>query len=248
MRIRLLSDLHLEFESFRYEHQGEDVVVLAGDIDVKGKALAWAKESLAQVPVLYVLGNHDFYGKAYPRLLDTLKAEAAGSNVSVLENDVVTIEGTNFFGCTLWTDFALHGDPRIYGAHCQSVMTDFKRIRFSNNFSKLRSVDVAGIHRTSRAWLDQALAARAGERNVVITHHAPSARSLPEAFFEDDASAAYASALDEMVERHAPALWLHGHEHASADYRIGACRVVTNARGYPDEPNAAFDPNLVVEI
>lgn len=248
MRVRLLSDLHLEFEDFRFEERGEDVVILAGDIDVKGKALAWAKANIPRVPVLYVLGNHDYYGKSYPRLVSTLKAEASGSNVRVLENDVVTLNGVNFLGCTLWTDFALLGDPRVYGAHCQALITDFKRIRFSEKFSRLRSVDVATVHRRSVEWLKQSLAAHAGETNVVITHHAPSARSLPTKYHNDDVSPAYASALDGLVEHYSPALWLHGHIHTTSDYRIGSSRVVCNARGYPDEPNEYFDPGLVVDI
>ena len=32
MKVRLLSDLHLEFEPFDLSYQGEDVLVLAGDI------------------------------------------------------------------------------------------------------------------------------------------------------------------------------------------------------------------------
>jgi hypothetical protein len=32
------------------------------------------------------------------------------------------------------------------------------------------------------------------------------------------------------------------------DYRIGATRVLSNQRGYPDEPANGFDPALVVDL
>jgi hypothetical protein len=41
---------------------------------------------------------------------------------------------------------------------------------------------------------------------------------------------------------------VHGHTHHRVDYRIGATRVLSNQRGYPDERVAAFDPALVVRL
>lgn len=83
----------------------------------------------------------------------------------------------------------------------------------------------------------------------MVTHHAPSLRSVPTEWRDDLMSAAYASNLDWLVEESGAALWVHGHIHSSADYMIGRTRVVCNPRGYwPDQPNPAFRPDLVVEV
>ena len=43
-------------------------------------------------------------------------------------------------------------------------------------------------------------------------------------------------------------LVLHGHLHRQSDYRLGDTRVVCNPRGYPNQRNPSFVPDLVIEI
>lgn len=248
VKIQIFSDLHIEFEDLAIDTCGADVVVLAGDIHTKDRGLKWAIENIPDIPVMYVLGNHEFYGGAYPKLVDTLKTQAAGTNVHILEKGVVHIDGVNFLGCTLWTDFNLFGDPRLTGYECQQLMTDYRRIRISPRYSKLRSVDVAAIHRQSLEWITKTLEQHAGECNVVVTHHAPSVRSLPKYRAQEAASAAYASNLDHVIEEYAPAVWIHGHLHNSSDYHVGDCRVVCNPRGYAGEENSEFMPACYIEV
>ncbi len=108
MRLWILSDLHLEFGPVELPRVEADVVVLAGDVHKGRRGLAWARERFAATPVVYVLGNHEYYGEALPRLREKLEGEAAGSSVHLLENRAVEIGGVTFLGCTLWTDFELH--------------------------------------------------------------------------------------------------------------------------------------------
>ena len=248
MNIQILSDLHIEFGDFKLSPGEADVVILAGDIHTKGRGVQWAIENIPDKPVLYVLGNHEFYGKAYPKHIDELKAACAGTNVQVLEQETVTIDGVNFMGCTLWTDFELFGNARVSGYECQQIMSDYKKIKLSPKYSKFRSIDVAAIHRRSRQWLEAELEQHAGHTNVVITHHAPSPKSLPPGSEDKVTNAAYVSQLDPMIESYLPHLWLHGHLHSSSDYLLGDCRVVCNPRGYPDSLNSGFDENLLIEL
>ena len=248
MKILVLSDLHIEFEDYQVNFSGVDVVVLAGDIHVKEYGYRWALENIKNIPVVYVLGNHEYYGKAYPRLVEKLKEESAGSNIHILEKDVVHIDGVNFLGCTLWSDFELLGDPRIAGFECQQVMTDFKKIRLSPKFSKLRSIDVAAIHRQSLSWLRYELEKLNNQVNVVVTHHAPSRKSVLEHYKEDIISSAYASNLESVIEKHNPKYWIHGHLHNSSNYTVGKTQVVCNPRGYSGERNADFDDNFIIEV
>lgn len=248
MKIQVLSDLHIEFDDFAIDSDDMDAVILAGDIHVKDKGVLWALEHIEDKPVFYVLGNHEFYGKAYPKLIESLKTLTQGTHVHVLEKDVYTFNGVNFMGCTLWTDFELFGDARLAGFQCQQVMTDYKKIRRSPSFAKLRSVDVALIHRQSKAWLEQELVRRKGEKNVVISHHGPSAMSLPEQYKTDIVSAGYVSNLEPFIEDYQPSYWVHGHLHNSSRYQIGTCEVVANPRGYPMERNVDFDARYCVEL
>ncbi len=64
MKIRYLSDLHVEFTGYMpswIPPIGEDMVVLAGDIGVGVKGIEWAQQAFRDRTVLYVLGNHEFY-------------------------------------------------------------------------------------------------------------------------------------------------------------------------------------------
>ena len=156
------------------------------------------------------------------------------------------MDGVTFLGCTLWTDFELFGDPHIAGYEATQKMTDYKKIRVSPTYSRLRSVDTATIHHRSRRWLDSALRESSGDV-VVVTHHAPSLKSLPGLRHDDLMSAAYVSNLDEFVRRSNADLWIHGHLHGTSDYTLGATRVLCNPKGYPDEYNDKFIADLVVE-
>lgn len=248
MKIQFLSDLHIEFAPFDYPSCDSDVVVLAGDIHTKHQGVQWALDNIQDKPVIYVLGNHEFYGKTYPKLIGELKNLARGSNVHVLENEVVTIDGVNFFGCTLWTDFEIFGDPRIAGYHCQQRMTDYKKIKKLPGYSKIRSLDTAIYHRHSVEWLGAALAVRQNEVNVVVTHHAPSKRSAPEHYWEDLTLAAYVSDMEAFIAAHQPAMWIHGHLHKSSDYTVGKTRVLCNPKGYPGEQHTGFDPHKMASV
>lgn len=247
MRIQILSDLHIEFQPFNFLDTDADVIVLAGDIHVKEKGVTWAIENLPHKPVIYVLGNHEYYGKAYPKLVKDLKDYALGTNVHVLENNSVTIENVTFLGCTLWTDFELFGNPRLAGYEATQKLTDFRRIRVSPQYSKLKSIDAALICKKSISWLKTTLSLELG-KVVIITHHAPSKKSIPIQYKEDILSAAYASNLDDLVFDSGVLIWIHGHLHNQLDYKIGSTRVICNPRGYPDELNNSFNPQLVVEI
>lgn len=249
MKIRLLSDLHLEFAEFELDTSDIDVIVLAGDIHVGTKAIDWLKKYNLEVPIIYVAGNHEFYSQKYPGLINAMKQMSSVlKNVYFLENDSISLDGVRFHGCTLWTDFALLGEPQIAGFYCQQNMNDYKKIRREPSYSKIRSIDIAAIHQKSKQWLSESLTRSTERTNVVITHHAPSPRSIEEIYRDDLLSAAYASNLTSFIDEHRPQFWLHGHLHSSADYMEGATRVICNPRGYKHELNDRFDPAFSLTI
>lgn len=248
MKIQLLSDLHLEFGYYHYCPTDADIVILAGDIHVGEKALEWIKRSIADKPVIYVLGNHEYYRHSYPQLVEGIKQAAQDSHIHVLEKDLVTIDGVNFLGCTLWTDFALFDDPRVAGFHCQQVMNDYKKIRLSVNDNKVNSVDIAHIHHHSLKWLGEQLSKHQGQQNVVVSHHGPTMQSVPLHRQKELTSAGYVSELSGFINHHMPVAWVHGHLHTNADYYVGNCRVMANPRGYPDTGNLDFNDQFYFEV
>lgn len=247
MRLHVLSDLHLEFEAFEPPAIEADLVVLAGDIGLGVRGIRWAKEAFGERPVVYIPGNHEYYRNAIPALTEKLLAEAAGSNVHVLDNGVLEFGGVSILGSTLWTDLALYGNPIIGAASVADVMMDFKLIRLSPQYRRLRPADTVVFHRRAVDWLQRELSARNG-LSIVVTHHAPSAKSLSPFYEGDPVNAAFASDLETLVNEFQPSLWVHGHSHHSVDYHLGATRVLCNPRGYPDEQWSQFDPGLVVEV
>lgn len=247
MRIHVLSDLHLEFGPIDLPKVEADLVVLAGDVHVKLNGIRWIRDTFPEIPVIYVAGNHEFYGEKFPRLFEKIREEAVGSNVHVLENESIEIGGFRFFGATLWTDLELFGDPQV-GALEALQMNDYKRIRMAPSYRKLRPVDTRAWHRETVRHVGSFLAAGDPRKSVVITHHAPSIRSLPERHRKEIISCAYASHLDPLIEEHSPLLWIHGHIHQTQDYRIGETRILSNPRAYIGDPNPGFDPTLVVDL
>lgn len=247
MRIHVLNDLHVEFEAFEPAGVDADVVVLAGDIHVGRKGVDWARTRFPSTPVVYVPGNHEYYGESIPKHTDALRASAKGTNVHVLDDDALIVGGVRFLGCTLWTDFALFGDAAIGCGYAAERMNDFRKIRRSATYSRLRPIDTTGFHARSVQWLKHQFDAGFDGPTMVVTHHAPSARSVPDEYRDDLLSAAYASHLDALVATSQAALWVHGHIHARNDYTIGDTRVLSNPRGYPREATG-FVRDLVVEV
>jgi predicted phosphodiesterase len=231
-----------------------DMVILAGDIHSHTHAIPWAARTFSK-PVIYVPGNHEFYGAHYQGLWAELRRCAAGhGHVHLLDNEAVEIDGVRVYGAVLWTDFMLHGSDTGTIGRCMSEakrgMPDFSCIRFSGG-SSLSPADTARLHRESTRFLAEALDTPFNGPTIVVTHHLPSAYSVADRFKQDLMSAAFASHLDRVVAR--AELWVHGHTHDSFDYEIGKCRVVCNPRGYPNSrmnryENPAFDPAKIIEI
>ena len=126
-------------------------------------------------------------------------------------------------------------------------MRDYKLIRRrrSGHHKYVRPEDTVAWHRASRAWLDNALALPCAGPSVVVTHHAPHPASLPSPDF--DLAHCYASDLSRLIRDRQPDLWVHGHLHSRSYYRIGATRVVCNARGHVEEASG-FDPAFTVNV
>lgn len=269
-KIQILSDLHREFPTGEFDgrelrtrstmkNTQADITVLAGDLHTKGRGPELAARYWPDRPVITIAGNHEYYGQTYPHHMQKIR-EAVGEypNVHFLENDSIEIGGVVFIGCTLWTDCKLwesgpHAGLYTYPETIEALqhsMTDYSRITFfdGRRHRVLKPADLVKVHLDSVRWLKGQFEAFMGRKIVVITHHAPSFKSVPQQYQKDVISAGFASHLDELVESSGALLWIHGHNHGQSDYRIGKTRVVCNAKGYPEETGTGFKPSMVVKV
>ncbi len=247
MKIHILNDLHIEFEDFEPPITDADVVVLAGDIGVGMEGLRWAQARFPDKPVIYVPGNHEFYQHDIT-LIDELKAEAA-DNIHVLNDDQVVVDGVRFLGSILWTDFALFGEADKFFAMqtARQQMTDFSIIQ--NHGQRFTPEDAIKLHKASRDWLTIMLAEPFDGKTVVVTHHAPSSQSVHPRYARNLLTPAFASNLENLMDRDRVALWVHGHMHESFNYEVYGTRVTCNPRGYaPKDLNPDFRPDRIVEV
>lgn len=248
MKIQYVSDIHNEVRStFMYEQTDADIVVIAGDLDVGNKGLQWIERNINDKPVIYVLGNHEYYACKHPDLINQLKRESAGTNIHVLENDMVTIDGVNFHGCSLWTDYELNQQGHKDRDACRDLLQDYSFIVDSSTGKKFSPERAVELHVESLCWLSQSLQVHKNELNVVVTHHAPDLQSLAAYKHTKVYAPAYVTRLSEFIKEHSPALWIHGHCHKVSRYQIQSTTVVCNPRGsntYVDD----FDPEACIVV
>lgn len=235
MNLWIFSDLHHDHGRFNLEPPAKaDVAIAAGDIQNDDFLVALARQLL----VVFVAGNHEFYGHAYAERLAALRALPG---VTVLDNDTATIGGVRFHGATLWTDY---GYNPLAAETARRSMNDHRYIKWMKDpYQRFLPSHATEMHEASKRYL----AANVKPGDVVVTHHAPSERSVAPKYAGQLLNHAYFSALDAEIEAWEPALWVHGHVHTNFDYRVGETRVLCNPHGYPGE-NPDFNPALVVAV
>lgn len=247
MKLHILSDLHLEFAAFTPPETDADVVLLPGDINLGVAGIEWAQKAFKK-PVIYVPGNHEYYREHEGKMRQKLRSAAAGSNVHLLDNDMVIIEGVRFLGGTLWTDFRYGSHQAFAMQEAKRTLPDFRSIRTDVSYRKLHPRDTVERHSRTLQFLREQLALPFAGKTVVLSHHAPGQQSVEEQYVDDDLTSAYASRLEHLFGP-GIVLWAHGHMHHSVDTSVAGTRVICNPRGYaPKELNSEFNPGLVVGL
>lgn len=269
MKIQVVSDLHLEFSDIDIPNQGDtDVMILAGDILVADKLFKANSEtgerfriflrrcSDAFPHVVYVAGNHEFYGGGhfygYVNRLREWCQDNYG-NVYFLENEAKTIDDILFVGGTLWTDLN-RGDP-LTALHVKEGMNDYRAIKDDRKgFIPIKPADTAERHLRTKQYIQTIVANSPDDQKIVVVgHHTPSWQSCAEQYRHDFLmNGAYHNRLDEYImDQPKIKLWVHGHTHVAFDYMIGETRIICNPRGYESyqgKEQTNWDINKVIEI
>jgi predicted phosphodiesterase len=248
MKIKVLSDLHLEFDGddgkrfiATLDPEGVDVVVLAGDICMERSMLGAMREICKRFEnskIVWVHGNHEYYFSNKASVLGmTNRALSLHSNLSFLDSSSVTIGDQRFLGATLW--FPDHPRNILF----KSQLNDFGLIE---NFESW----VYQENAKAIAYLEKNLT----RDDIVVTHHLPTYESVSARFRGSEFNRFFVCDLLKLIKDRGPKVWIHGHTHDTFDYQIqvndcSSTRVVCNPRGYvPDGLNPGFDPELLIEI
>lgn len=244
LNLQVVSDLHFELHPDAgrtfieaMDPTGVDILVLAGDITTLRFATqlsAQLRQLAAKYPkILYVTGNHELWGTSPAEGLTVLSNACAGiPNVTVLNNQVVSIEGRRFLGGPMW--FPRWPPTSDYAA---SQLPDFQEIEGFKDW-------VLPENKRFQAFLQKNLQ----EGDVVLTHYLPSYRSVVPRYKGSQLNDFFITEMDPLIIDRGPALWIHGHTHFSFDYQISRTRIVCNPRGYPDTVNKEFVQKLLIPI
>lgn len=257
MKIRIMSDLHTEglrgraLSTFSWAtYNGEDVLVLAGDIAVGMIPTADVIRQFLDLGfprIIYVMGNHENYHHSYEDLMyfaPDLRSELNDPRVTVLNcHEVLTIEDVAFFGGTLWTNF--DNDNTVMEVS-KTFINDFKVI---DGFTPARA---AAINLTQAQYIKHMYEQISGKK-VIITHFMP-ARECVHPRWQGSATTNmlngyFSNDLGSWIKTLTNTTWIYGHTHDPADFMLGNTRMVCNPRGYTNENRPDdWNPNKVIEL
>ena len=267
MKIRILSDIHLEFGDYTVLPMDEDkdsVLILAGDVTVASDPtlmrdvfVPFMQRVSAQFEfVVYVLGNHEFYNGNIMEAREIIQKSldyANIYNVKILEKETWVHKDVAFIGATLWTD---NGMDSLHAPRLWHNMNDSRIIRRGEH--RLSTFMVAEDHREAKKYiLDEVKYWRkTGFKTVVVTHHGISARTTAPEYKDSNLTMFFTSELDTEFEIANPDLVISGHTHIAYDFMLNhprtKTRVVANPlgyHGYECKPEyRGFKPTLQIEI
>jgi Icc-related predicted phosphoesterase len=211
-----------------------DVLVCAGDLTASS-GVEDALERLCKryEHLVFVPGNHEFYGSNIPDVRRRIRSLADREDrLHYLDDSTCEIDGHKFVGSTMW----FRKLPGIERYH--SMLNDFRLIKRATH-------DIYEENERALLFLEN----HVQENTIVVTHHLPSPRSIDPQYASSPINCFFLCNMQPLIERVQPPLWIHGHTHSSMDYEIGSTRVVCNPFGYAGrERNMSFTEHKLIEV
>jgi Icc-related predicted phosphoesterase len=238
MKLQIVSDLHLEHHRDRGQQfihalpHVADTFVVAGDLCNNDELFPTLGMLCAKwKDVVYVFGNHELYGHSFEAVRDNLDYIVSRlPNLHVLDNSIIVLRGRRFVGTTLWFR--------------ESRATQRNRSRL-NDFKAIENYE-AHVYKENAEAL-KFLEAEVQPRDIVITHHIPTAACVPARFVTDPINHFFLCDVEKLIRARKPLLWIFGHTHDTVDKIIGDTRCICNPFGYPWQ-NTGFMDDLVVDV
>lgn len=247
MKILYGSDTHNEFKKQQElpELPEYDIAILAGDIGVGIEGHKWATSFFpSDKPVLYIPGNHEYYGQDFLRVNEALSLVSEHSHVKVLNNDTFEFNDCTFVGATLWTDFILDNYPRYSDLAYAKAIGDFQVIKYGDRLYDPN--DSRKEHNKSRYYLTNSLVNKGDKKTVVVTHFLPTQEVITPFWQGNNLNPYFCNDLDSIIALK-PDMWIYGHTHDKGDklHSNGHTRLLCNPRGYPKEKKDYFKWKVV---
>ena len=259
LKIRVLSDLHVEF-GFPYrthaagEYRGEQAVVLAGDIAPANLLEPVLEHYSRRFPkVFFVAGNHEYYNLGFEEA-EHLITNACLNQGAVWLNPPTTtsveLEDVLFVGGTLWSNFG--------GPHNNYNSKQFAQARVAD-FSVIQNFNTDKCERLHYShW--EAIKYHLGRRKpaqkcVVVTHFLPARECIHPRYLN-------IGGTGELLNRYfsndyghwigdldVGTTWIYGHSHEVQDFYLGNTRLLSNPAGYWNSLEGhQFDPHKTIVI
>ena len=210
-RLWVMSDLHLELvrhpDAYRPRCAGFDVLVVAGDVQHgAAQAVATVARLAGGKPCVFVLGNHEPWGRELGSERAAARRAAARHGVTLLDDGEATLAGARFLGGTLWADGQLGGQDAVPG---QATGEMVQVAGEGGGTRPITNGDEAALHIKTRGVIEAALADPGSGCPVVVTHHAPHPLCVPAAYRGHWAAGNSASDLSPLTDSGQAALWVH---------------------------------------
>ena len=242
MKLQIASDIHREFgHSPNVPDVGADVLVLAGDIGMADdETVEWLRGLSGRYEaVLYVPGNHEFYGKDLKVADSFMNGMSAYGGYEWMNNQAVQVGERRFVGSPLWANFC-HEPLSMFNAG--RAINDFRRIRHGSGL--MTPAAMLDLHTEAVAFLTETV--KPGD--IVITHWPPTLMARNTGFPMDDIAKYFCADIPKVVASTRPELWICGHTHYNVDFMFVETRILSNQGGYPHETIAGYDPGRIVEV
>jgi predicted MPP superfamily phosphohydrolase len=248
MKLRYLSDLHLEFLTpdetqtliTKIQPSMDEICILAGDIGNPYQPnydtfMEFISKGFKKAFV--ISGNHEYYNKTktIQQTIDYQKEYFTRfDNISFLDNSYEIYNQYCFIGTTLWSKIT---NPKY-------------KINDVYNIPQFNHIEYNKLNAASIEFLEDAI----NDNCIIITHHLPS-DSLTHPKYKNDLlllpyNQWFSCDMDTFIENNKSKIkcWIYGHTHTPSNKMIHDIPFVCNPIGYPDENwNVDFQQTIIID-
>lgn len=252
MKIRIISDLHIDLNK-EYPRYDDDIfTIVAGDISGDPyTTVGWIRNNIKNG--LFIHGNHLVYNNLnlpLQSLCNILTREyPLNGKVSYLNNQYKIIDDIVFIGSCLYTNF---GNSEYCKRLSEKGINDFRwgLHKEKNKVVRLTTEHYIHMYTESLNFIINTVEKFKDKKCVAITHYTPTLLSIDNRYKHDPLNPAFANDLADFITKHNNIkYWIHGHIHSSCSYNIGATHIICNPYGYKfRDEGKFFNQNLILEI
>lgn len=241
-------------------------------------ALRWLRAQAGpDLPIIFVAGNSEYSHFRYNQIIDNLSREAREQGIDFLHNTSVEILGIKFLGSPFFSSFQIPGvDQQSLNQAINQKLVRFDMTRLNSDRCVCGATPICAAphwrngtrtdnnevvdhrwfldqHQQARAFIERELSSPSTLPRVVVSHWAPSFKSIEQDEFPLSEKHGYwASDNEDLVSR--ANVWIHGHVHKSSFYRIGKDPnrglVLSNCMGHPKPAfgNPFYCPQGILDV